>query len=156
MTIVTGFGYTYLGAALLTGIGVIFAALLKQQGRRQKVAEMPRNIHHDKLHRKGCHAMSDTPGGLHRWLLLLKKNSLIIFPPSSFRAALHFFFPTSFPRLFTLSIHHSFVVVGLQAAYIHSPSSKYYDSCSNMAQSEPHSDSTYWSMLTSSLANVQN
>src|SRR5215469_14101634 len=34
-------------------------------------------------------------------LLLLKKNSLITSPRSSFKAALHFFFPTSIPRLFT-------------------------------------------------------
>ena len=50
----------------------------------------------------------------------VKKNSLIISPLSFFRAALHFFFPTSIPRLFIVSTH-SFVVVGLQAAYIHSP-----------------------------------
>jgi uncharacterized iron-regulated membrane protein len=35
MVMVTGFGYAFLGAALLTGIGIIFAALLKQQRHRQ-------------------------------------------------------------------------------------------------------------------------
>jgi EmrB/QacA subfamily drug resistance transporter len=35
MTMVTGFGYAFLGAALLTGIGIIFAALLKQQRHRR-------------------------------------------------------------------------------------------------------------------------
>ena len=35
MAMVIGFGYALLGAALLTGIGIIFAALLKQQGYRQ-------------------------------------------------------------------------------------------------------------------------
>jgi hypothetical protein len=30
LAMVTGFGYAFLGAALLTGIGIIFAALLKQ------------------------------------------------------------------------------------------------------------------------------
>ena len=34
-------------------------------------------------------------------MLLLKKNSLITSPRLSFKAALHFFFPTSIPRLFT-------------------------------------------------------
>ena len=36
---VTGFGYALVGAALLTGIGIIFAALLKQQRHRQVVAD---------------------------------------------------------------------------------------------------------------------
>jgi hypothetical protein len=31
----TGFGYAFLGAALLAGIGIIFAALLKQERHRQ-------------------------------------------------------------------------------------------------------------------------
>jgi hypothetical protein len=35
MAVITGFDYALLGAALLTGIGVIFAALLKQQKHRQ-------------------------------------------------------------------------------------------------------------------------
>ena len=35
MAMVTGFGYALLGAALLTGIGIIFAALLKQERYRQ-------------------------------------------------------------------------------------------------------------------------
>jgi hypothetical protein len=35
MTMVTGFGYAFLGAALLAGIGIIFAALLKQERHRQ-------------------------------------------------------------------------------------------------------------------------
>jgi hypothetical protein len=39
MTMVTGFGYGLLGAALLTGIGIIFAALLKQQRHRQVEAD---------------------------------------------------------------------------------------------------------------------
>jgi hypothetical protein len=32
---ITGFGYALLGAALLTGIGIIFAALLMQQRHHQ-------------------------------------------------------------------------------------------------------------------------
>ncbi len=35
IAMVPGFDYALLGAALLTGIGIIFAALLKQQGHRQ-------------------------------------------------------------------------------------------------------------------------
>jgi sugar phosphate permease len=35
MAMVTGFGYALLGAALLTGIGIIFVALLKQERHRQ-------------------------------------------------------------------------------------------------------------------------
>ncbi|HYX50000.1 MAG TPA: MFS transporter [Ktedonobacteraceae bacterium] len=35
MAMVTGFGYAFLGAALLTGIGIIFTALLKQQRHSQ-------------------------------------------------------------------------------------------------------------------------
>ena len=34
--IVTGFGYAFLAGALLTGIGIIFAALLKQQRQRRQ------------------------------------------------------------------------------------------------------------------------
>jgi hypothetical protein len=35
MAMVTGFGYALLGAALLTGIGIILAVLLKHQGHGQ-------------------------------------------------------------------------------------------------------------------------
>jgi hypothetical protein len=70
--------------------------------------------------------------------VLLKKNSLIISLLSSFRAALHFFFPTSIPRLFILSIHPFFCSCWLRR---HSPSCRYYDSRSNMAQSGLHSQS---------------
>jgi EmrB/QacA subfamily drug resistance transporter len=35
MAMVTGFGYAFLGAAVLAGIGIIFAALLKQERHRQ-------------------------------------------------------------------------------------------------------------------------
>jgi EmrB/QacA subfamily drug resistance transporter len=35
VAMVTGFGYAFLGAALLTGIGIIFATLLKQERHRQ-------------------------------------------------------------------------------------------------------------------------
>ena len=39
MAMVTGFGYALLGAALPTGIATLFAALLKQQGHGQVVAD---------------------------------------------------------------------------------------------------------------------
>lgn len=46
MTMVTGFGYAFLGAAMLTGIGVIFAALLKQERHRQAgVVETAVTVH---------------------------------------------------------------------------------------------------------------
>jgi hypothetical protein len=35
MAMVTGFGYAFLGAAVLAGIGIIFAALLKQERYRK-------------------------------------------------------------------------------------------------------------------------
>ena len=35
MAMVTGFGYAFLGAAVLAGIGIIFAALLKQVRHRK-------------------------------------------------------------------------------------------------------------------------
>ncbi|HXX95685.1 MAG TPA: hypothetical protein VEL11_01030 [Candidatus Bathyarchaeia archaeon] len=35
VAMVTGFGYAFLGAALLTGIGIIFAALLRQERHHQ-------------------------------------------------------------------------------------------------------------------------
>jgi EmrB/QacA subfamily drug resistance transporter len=40
--IVTGFGYAFWAAALLTGIGIIFAALLKQQRHHQSVDNKPK------------------------------------------------------------------------------------------------------------------
>jgi sugar phosphate permease len=40
--IVTGFGYAFLAAALLAGIGIIFAALLKQQRHHQSLDNKPK------------------------------------------------------------------------------------------------------------------
>jgi hypothetical protein len=41
-TMVTGFGFAFLAAALLTGIGIIFAALLKQQSHHQSLDNKPK------------------------------------------------------------------------------------------------------------------
>ncbi|HEY6883006.1 MAG TPA: hypothetical protein VI278_03105 [Nitrososphaeraceae archaeon] len=35
ISMVTGFGYAFLGAALLTAVGIIFTALLKHEKHRQ-------------------------------------------------------------------------------------------------------------------------
>jgi len=43
--IVTGFGYAFWAAALLTGIGIIFAALLKQQRHHQSLDNKPKAEH---------------------------------------------------------------------------------------------------------------
>ncbi|HET7389783.1 MAG TPA: hypothetical protein VFJ51_03090 [Nitrososphaeraceae archaeon] len=40
VAMVTGFGYAFLGAALLTRIGIIFAALFGQERRRQTREEL--------------------------------------------------------------------------------------------------------------------
>jgi hypothetical protein len=43
MAMMTGFGYAFLAAAVLTGIGIIITALLKQKRHRQ--AEIAPTIH---------------------------------------------------------------------------------------------------------------
>jgi hypothetical protein len=58
----------------------------------------------------------------------------IIFEPE-IGAALHFFFPTSIPRLFTLSIHPLFCSCWLAGGVHPFTFRRYFDSRSNMAQS---------------------
>jgi EmrB/QacA subfamily drug resistance transporter len=45
VAIITGFGYAFLAAALLTGIGIIFAALLKQERHHQSLDNKPKAEH---------------------------------------------------------------------------------------------------------------
>src|SRR5215510_10445926 len=86
-------------------------------------------------------------------LLLLKKNSLITSPRSSFRAALHLFFPTSIPRLFTFKPSPYFFVLACRRhTSIH-----LLPGIMTAARIWPSQGFTLylWSILLSSLTNVQ-